>query len=130
MCTQVKFYCNNTVCRYFLSYGNLKHIICNLKLNFKTCFLINLQYKLNDGSRRRFIRSEATFQTSDQTSPTKRNIKKHFLSTFAQQISGKNSRVNKTEMQKFLKNLSFEVDLKTYVPTLMYKINMVRKSRS
>ena len=35
----------------------------------------------------------------------------------------KTLRVNKTAMKKFLKNLSFEVDVKQEVPPLTYKIN-------
>ena len=38
-----------------------------------------------------------------------------------QNISGKISESNKTVMKKFLKNLSFEVDVELY--KIMYKIN-------
>ena len=42
---------------------------------------------------------------------------------FSQQISGKNSQINKPAMINFLKNLSLGVDVKVLVAPLTYKIN-------
>ena len=53
-------------------------------------------------------------QTSDQICPTNRNLKNKYIS------SADTLRLNKPAMKKFLKNLSFEVDVKVTPP--MYKI--------
>ena len=60
---------------------------------------------------RKFYFKKARVRFAGQTS--KRNMK--------QNISGKISESNKTVMKKFLKNLSFEVDVELY--KIMYKIN-------
>ena len=52
------------------------------------------------------------------------NYKKIYISALSsQQISEKTLRLNKSTMKKFLKNLSFRVDIKPYVLPLIYTIN-------
>ena len=53
---------------------------------------------------------------------------KYFLGDFlSADFWQKTLRVNKSAMKKFLKNLSFEVDIKLLVPPLTYKINAHNK---